>query len=158
VTGPRRWWVRIAIGLFAFAAVEGALMVGHGDADELRLALVVALVVCACALLIDAAPVQPATWTTHVEREGGLARLDPRTAAYLRIIEGHLTAREADAGLRGRLRELADQTLRVRHDLGIDDPLAQELLGAELREVLTGPPRRLDPDQIERCVERIEQL
>jgi hypothetical protein len=158
MTGPHRWWLRIATAAFAFAAIEGALMVTHGDADELRLALVVALVVCAFALLVDATPVQPATWTPHVEPEDGLVRLDPRTASYLRILEGHISAREADVGLRGRLRELADQTLRVRHDFGVDDPRAAELLGTELREVLTGPPRRLDPDQIERCVRRIEEL
>jgi hypothetical protein len=158
VTGRRRWWVRIAIGALVFAGIEVGLLVAHGQADELRLALVVALVVCASALLVDAAPVEPATWVQHVEPEGGLGRLDPRTAAYLRILESHLSARDADVGLRGRLRDLADQTLRVRHDVTVDDPRAEELLGAELQAVLTEPPRRLDPDEIARCVQRIEEL
>jgi hypothetical protein len=158
MTGRRRWWVRIALGALAFAGIEGGLLVAHGQADELRLALVVALVVCASALLVDASPVEPATWAQHVEHEGGLGRLDPRTATYLRILEGHLSARDADVGLQGRLRELADQTMRVRHDLGVDDPRAEELLGPELRGVLTGPPRKLDADQVARCVQRIEEL
>ena len=118
----------------------------------------VALVVCASALLIDASPVEPAVWTGHVEPEAGLARLDPRTASYLRILESHLSAREVDGALRNRLRELADQTLRARHDLAVDDPRAEELLGHELRRVLDESPTKLDPDRIDRCVKRIEEL
>ena len=158
MTGPRRWWVRVAGGLVAFGAIEGATLAIHGQADELRLALVVALVVCASALLIDATPVEPAVWTMHTEPEGGLGRLDPRTASYLRILESHLSAREVDSGLQSRLRDLTDQTLRARHDLTVDDPRAQELLGHDLRRVLTEAPHKLTPDQIERCVKRIEEL
>jgi hypothetical protein len=158
MTGPRRWWWRVAGGLLAFAGIEGALAVINGQADELRLALVVALVVCASGLLVDASPVDPAMWAGHAEPEVGLARLDPRTASYLRIIESHLSAREVDSALRNRLRQLADQTLRARHDLTIDDPRADELLGYELRRVLDEAPTRLNPDQIDRCVKRIEGL
>jgi hypothetical protein len=158
MTGRRRWWWRLAGGLVAFGAIEGATLLIHGEADELRLALVVALVVCAAALLIDASPVEPAVWAGHVEREGGLGRLDPRTATYLRILESHLSAREVDGALRNRLQELAEQTLRARHDLTVDDPRAEELLGHELRRVLNESPTKLDPDQIGRCVKRIEDL
>ena len=158
MNGRRRWWWRVAGGLLAFAAIEVGTAMIHGRADELRLALVVALVVCAAGLLADASPVVPAVWSDRAEAEVGLARLDPRTASYLRIIESHLSSREVDAALRNRLRELADQTLRARHDLTVDDPRAAALLGPELGRVLTDPPYRLDPDRIERCVRRIEQL
>ncbi|HEX5087157.1 MAG TPA: hypothetical protein VFV89_05060 [Nocardioides sp.] len=158
MTGPRRWWWRVGGGVLAFAGIEVALRVIHGRADELRLALVVALVVCASGLLVDASPVQPAVWADHADPEVGLAGLDPRTASYLRIIESHLSAREVDAGLRNRLRQLADQTLRARHDLTVDDPRADDLLGHELSRVLGEAPTRLHPDQIERCVKRIEEL
>jgi len=158
VTGPRRWWLRLAGGLAAFVGIEIAVRIIHGEADELRLALVVALVVCASALLVDATSVEPAVWSVSTEADSSLSRLDPRTAAYLRVLEGHVSAREADVALRGRLRELTDQTLRIRHDLEVDDPRAEELLGHELRTVLTGPPRKLHPDEIERCVKRIEEL
>ena len=158
MTGRRRWWWRLAGGIVAFGAIEGAVLLIDGRADELRLALVIALVVCASALLVDAAPIEPTVWTSHVEPEGGLGRLDPRTASYLRILESHLSAREVDATLRNRLRELADQTLRARHDLSLDDPRAEALLGHDLRRVLEERPTRLDPDQIDRCVTRIEQL
>jgi hypothetical protein len=158
MTGRRRWWWRRAGALIGFGAMEGLTLLIHGQADELRLALVVALVVCALALLVDATPVEPAVWSGRVEQEGGLARLDPRTASYLRILESHLFAREVDVSLRNRLRELTDQTLRARHDLTLDDPRAEELLGHELRRVLHEAPTPLDPDQIDRCVTRIEEL
>jgi hypothetical protein len=158
MTGRRRWWWRLAGGLIAFASFEGAVLLIHGQADELRLALVIALVVCASALLVDAAPIEPTVWTAHVEPEGGLGRLDPRTASYLRILESHLSAREVDGALRNRLRELADQTLRARHDLAVDDPRSEELLGHELRRVLDERPTKLDAERIDRCVKRIEEL
>ena len=158
MTGRRRWWWRLAGGLLAFGAIEIGVRVVHGRADEVRLALVVALVVCASALLVDATPVEPAVWEGHVERESGLGRLDPRTASYLRILESHRSAREVDATLRNRLRELADHTLRARHDLSVDDPRSEALLGHDLRRVLMETPTRLDPDQIDRCVTRIEEL
>jgi hypothetical protein len=158
MTGRRRWWWRLAGGVVAFTGIEITMTLIHGQADELRLALVVALVVCASGLLVDASPVQPAVWAFHGEPEAGLARLDPRTAAYLRIIEGHLSSREVDTALRYRLRQLTDQTLRARHDLTLDDPRAEELLGHELRRVLTEAPTKLNTDQIERCVKRIEEL
>jgi hypothetical protein len=158
MNGRYRWWWRLGEGVVAFAAVELAMVVIGGEADELRLGLVVALVVCAAALLVDATPVEPATWVAHAEPESGLARLDPRTASYLRIIESHFSAREADVALRSRLRGLADQSLRARHDLTVDDPRAVELLGTELHSVLSRAPHKLDQDQLERCVQRIEDL
>jgi hypothetical protein len=154
----RRWWWRVAGGLLAFTGIEVTMALIHGRADELRLALVVALVVCAAGLLADASPVEPAAWSDRDEAEAGLARLDPRTASYLRIIESHLSSREVDGALRNRLRELADQTLRARHDLTVDDPRAEELLGWELRRVLDEAPTKLDRDEIDRCVTRIEEL
>jgi hypothetical protein len=158
MTGRRRWWWRLAGGLLAFGSIEAATALIHGEADELRLALVVALVVCAAGLLVDASPVEATVWGGHAASEDGLGRLDPRTGSYLRILESHLSARGGDAALRNRLRELTDQTLRARHDLTLDDPRAEELLGQELRRVLHENPTRLDLDQIDRCVERIEKL
>jgi hypothetical protein len=60
--------------------------------------------------------------------------------------------------LRARLHELTDRTLLARYDLSADDPRAEELLGPDLRYVLTAPAHKLSPDEIERCVSRIEEL
>jgi hypothetical protein len=158
VTGSRRWWWRLAGGVLSFAVIEATIRLIHGEADELRLALVVALVVGGVAVLLDASLAAPAVWTTRVDRESGLGRLDPRTASNLRILEGHLSAKEADGALQGRLRELSDQTLRARQDMSAEDPRAEELLGHELSRLVSGPPRRLHLEEIERCVSRIEEL
>jgi hypothetical protein len=148
----------VAGGVLGFVAVDGFIVLIHGRADELRLALVVALVMAGVALLVDAAPVEPAVWSGHAPGDAGLSRLDPRTASYLRILESHLSAREVDLGLRNRLRDLADLTLRARHDLTVDDPRAEELLGPELADVVHGRATRLDVGGIDRCVRRIEEL
>ena len=137
--------------------VVGAWLAG-GQVDEVRLALLIALLVCASALVVDAAAAEPAVWTSYVEDQGGLARLDPRTASYIRIIESQLHARTPDGALRGRLSELVELSLRARHDLVVDDPRVDEMLGTELSRVLNDAPRRLTLDEIERCTERIEQL
>jgi hypothetical protein len=158
MSGSARWWWRLLGGLLVFAGVEAAVRLVHASADEVRLVLVVALVTGAVAVLVDASVVAPAVWSTHVGGESGLGRLDPRTAWYLRLLEAHLSAREADGALREQLRELADQTLRARHDLTADDPRAEELLGDEVRRILSEPPRRLPLQEIERCVTRIEAL
>ena len=133
MSGYGRWWFRLAGAVLAFAGIEAAVLLVHGRADELRLALVVALVVCASALLVDSTPVEPAVWAAHAEPEGGLGRLDPRTASYLRILESHLSAREADAALRERLRELTDQTLRARHDLDTRRPTGRRAARSRAR-------------------------
>ena len=158
MTGRRRWWWRLAGGLIAFASIEGVVLLIHGQADELRLALVIALVVCASALLVDAAPIEPTVWTAHAEPEGGLGRLDPRTASYLRILESHLTARTADIALRDRLATLCDERLLRRHALTRADPAAEELLGSGLLRDLAGPPRRLRREEIDGYLRRIEEL
>jgi hypothetical protein len=74
MTGRRRWWWRLAGGLLAFGSIEVATVLIHGEADELRLALVVALVVCVAGLLVDASPVEAAVWGVHAASEDGLGR------------------------------------------------------------------------------------
>jgi hypothetical protein len=150
--------LRAALAAVAFAAAELVLVLLQDDPDPLRLALVVVLLVCAASLMVDSAPVESADWPVHPVPTTGLGRADPRTAAFLRLLEGHLTAAEPDHALRDRLRVLADQVLRVRHDLTVDDPRAEVLLGQPLLDVLMGPPRRLKTAEIERCVRRIEEL
>ena len=159
MTGRRRWWWRLAGGLIAFGGIEGAVLLdprpGRRAAAGARgRARGLCLGAARRRLAGRARPSGPATSS----RRAGLGRLDPRTASYLRILESHLSAREVDAALRNRLRELADQTLRARHDLAVDDPRAEELLGHELRRVLSERPTKLDPEQIDRCVKRIEEL
>jgi hypothetical protein len=83
---------------------------------------------------------------------------DTRLAMYSRVIGGHLDSRDVDPVLRDRLAALAAVRLRQRHGLGMHDPAAADLLGREVADILTGPPRRLSRAQIEACVRTIEEL
>ena len=60
--------------------------------------------------------------------------------------------------LRDRLADLAAARLRQRHGVGLRDPAARDLLGSEVADLLTGPPRRLGRGEIETAVRRIEGL
>jgi hypothetical protein len=158
VTGPRRWWWRTLLAAFAFGAAELVFTELQDDPDPVRLALVVLLLVFAGAMLLDSAQAPSAEWPIFPLPTTGLSRADPRTAALLRLVEGHLTASEPSAALRDRLRDLTDQVLQVRHDLPLVDPRAEALVGAPLLGVLTDPPRRLARGEIEQCLRQIEEL
>jgi hypothetical protein len=158
MTARRRWTWRLLLAVLAYGASWAGLSALDDDPDPLRLALVVGLLVCAGALMVDSATVVAASWPVHPAPTTGLGRADPRTAAYIRLIEGHLTAAEPDRALRDRLRTLTDQVLRVRTDLELADPRADEVLGPQLEDVLKGPVRRLRVEEINRCLRRIEEL
>ena len=156
--GERRWWWRAFLVAVLAAATKGLAVITDTSVDHLRLVLVAAVVVAALGLVVDAAQVEPVGWHVPPERGDEQGSADPRTAAYLRILESHLTAREPGSALRDRLGDLADQALELRHDLSRADPAAATLLGPELVRVLNEPPRRLDLAEIDRCVRRIEDL
>lgn len=158
MTGERRWWWRTLFGALLAALVKGLAVITDTSVDHLRLVLVVAVAVSALGLVVDAAKVEPVRWLVAPERGDEQGSSDPRTAAYLRVLESHLTAREPGPALRDRLGDLADQALELRHDLVRADPAASGLLGPELLRVLTEPPRRLELVEIDRCVRRIEEL
>ena len=158
MTGERRWWWRVLVGAFFVALTEALALVTRTDVDHLRLVLVVATIVAAAGLVVDAAQVESVRWHVAPQRADQQGSPDPRTAAYLRILESHATAREPSSALRDRLAELTDHALLLRHGLTRGDPGAVALLGPELQGVLTGAPRRLGAEEIDRCLRRIEDL
>ncbi|MCW2798249.1 hypothetical protein [Nocardioides sp.] len=155
---PQRWWPRVAFAGVLFVALEVLFVQVQFEPDFLRLLLLVALGVALVGLVLDSLPDVAPLWQVRAVRPSTPPGQDHRTSLNLRIIEGHLTGRTPDAALRDRLAALAEQVLRVRHDVGRDEARAVELLGPELYRVLTEPPRRLSRAEIERCVQRIEEL
>ena len=153
-----RWGRRAAGGLVVFVALEVVLELVHAGPDAVRLALLVATCVGVLGLVLDALSDPGPSWTVEVEAPFSRDREDPRLARYLNLVEAHLTARSDDSALRDRLGVLADQVLRQRHGLTLDDPRADELLGPELVAVIAGPPRRLGLAEIDHCLTRIEEL
>jgi hypothetical protein len=94
----------------------------------------------------------------HAVRPISLPGSDVRLAAYVRLVENHLTARTPDHGLRDRLGALCDERLERRRGLRRTDPAARGLLGGDLLRYLEGPPRRLSRDEIDDYLRRIEEL
>jgi len=134
---PRRWRARVVVAGLLYAVLGGVLYATDYAPDPLRLALLVGLCVAALGLLRDSlgepAPLWAAEPVQPVVPEGADARL----AAYVRLVEDHLTSRTPDGALRDRLVTLS---------------------GQRLAEELGGPPRRLSPAQIDDYLRRIEDL
>jgi hypothetical protein len=151
-------WRRMA-GAAALALVlyVGLLLLDF-EPDPLRLTLLVLVGVAGLGLLADGLGNEDPSWTVDMVRWATPPGQDHGFATYVRMIEGHLTVDVPHGALRDRLGALAARRLEQRHGLSVDDPRAVALLGRELAAVLAGPPRRLGPAEIDRCVRRIEEL
>lgn len=153
-----RWWPRVAGGLAAYVGFGLLLVLIDADPDPLRFALLVAVCTALLGLLRDALNLGEPSWRIDVERPSVRDSGDPRLVRYVGLIEAHLSSRTPDHTLRDRLGVLTDQVLRQRHGLHRGDPAAAAVLGPELTDVLSGPPRRLSRAEIDRCLTIIEEL
>lgn len=151
------WW-RLGGAALLTAVLYVAFTLLEFEPHLVPLALLVVVAVAAVGLFVDGLGVDDQSWTVQVERWAKEPGLDPRFSLYLRTIESHLTAQTPDATLRDRFADLAGRRLEQRHGVRLGDPRAGELLGPDLTAVLDGPPRRLSRAEIDRCVQRIEEL
>ena len=132
----RRWQWRALGGLVLYAGLEVALAWLDFDPDPLRLALVVGVCVAAAGVLRDGIASTGREWTPPPAPPVVPPGSDSRLAAYVRLIEDHLTSRTPDGGLRDRLIVLS---------------------GGWLAGELDGPPRRLTTGEIDDYLKRIEE-
>ena len=128
------------------------------DPNPWVLALVMGLAASFIGLMAVTLRNEAAVWAVDGTSLSSQSGHDARFAATIRLIEGHLAAREPDGILRDRLAALADRTLDLRHGFGLDDPRARDLLGSDVMAVLRGPVRRLNLTDIEATLTRIEDL
>ena len=154
----RFWWRWLATTLIVFG-VGWALLANLDTAPRpFQLLLLVLLLMAVLALanvsLISDGP----DWSVDSVMAVSPPGQDTRLGMYTRVIAGHLDSRDPDPALRDRFAELADRRLRQRHGMAIRDPGATRLLGADVVELLTGPAKRLTRDQIQHCVQKIEEL
>ena len=131
----RRWWRRALGGLLLYAVLEIVFTVVDFAPDALRLALLVGVCVAAAGLVQDSLADAGPAWTVQPVQSLVPPGSDARLAAYVRLIEAHLTSRDPDGGLRDRLVTLSD---------------------GRLADDLAGPPRRLTTTQIDDYLRRIE--
>jgi hypothetical protein len=128
------------------------------EPDPLLLALSVALAAGFLGLTLVGLRNESAFWDVDATTMSAQSGHDARFAATVRVVDGHLHAREPDGILRDRLSLLADRTLTLRHGIGLDDPRAADLLGPAVMAVLRGPVRRLGVPEIDATLTRIEEL
>jgi hypothetical protein len=160
----RRWVWRGVTALGVFATLQVLLTEARFAPEPVRLALLVLLAVAVSGLVRDSLDAHTGApdWSTPVPRATVPAGGDARLAAYVRLVEAHLSARTPDPELRERLAALCDQRLERRHGLDRRDPAARDavrgLLGDRMLADLVGPPRRLRPDEVDEHLRRIEAL
>ena len=154
----RTWWLRIAVGAVVFVALQLVLTYFDYGPRPARLGLVVALGVVVAGLVHDTLRDPSGTWAGPAVRPITPPGSDARLAGYVRLVEGHLTARIPDAALRDRLAELCDERLERHRGLRRSDPEAEALLGPDLLRDLAAPPHRLSRAEIDDHLRRIEEL
>ena len=154
----RRTKFRAGVAVGAYLVLLIVARVLEFDPDPLLLALVVGLTMVGAWLAVDTGRDETAAWRVEPVTASAQQGHDTKYASYVRIIEGHLHAREPDANLRDRLAGLAERTLEIRYGLTLDDPRAIDVLGPRTYAVVRGPVRALDLPEIEACLTRIEEL
>lgn len=154
----RFWWRWLAATAFLLAAVLGILAMGGSTWHFWPLLLLVMFSTGVMALVHVGTVTEGPDWSVDSVQALTPAGQDSRLGMYTRAIAGHLDARFPDQTLRDRLASLADRRLRQRHGVTLRDPVAADHLGADHLALLSGPPRRLSRDEIDRCVRRIEEL
>ncbi|GEP35121.1 hypothetical protein NSZ01_28890 [Nocardioides szechwanensis] len=152
-----RWRVAFLVALLVSGWVLTQVILDI-ELDAPRLSLMAVLLVTAWWLLFDQlAPTAP-RWAVGPARPAVPRGQDLRTQRYLSVIENHLVAGHPDRSLATRLLLVADGTLRARHGESVHTPEGEAMLGADIVDLLHLPARRLTKSEIERCVQRIENL
>ena len=157
MTEGRRWLARATFAALVVAVIAVFTLVEQASPLLLPTALLVCAVVAIAGMVTDSGGADPPDWTVPAEFSGTSTGQDTGLVVNLRLLENHLSARQKDPLLRDRLRRLTDDRLA---GLGLrrGDPGVAQRLGPVLTGVLDGPPRTLQPAEIEECVRRIEEL
>ncbi len=153
-----QWWGRAATAIFVFAGTFIVAAQLHWDPEPVRLALVIGVAVALLELVVGVLDAPRSSWHVDAVVPSGQPGRDARFATYLRIVEGHLSAKTPGPVLQNRLAALADRRLMLHHGVRRDDPRAAALLGPELVRDLDGRTRRLSLDEVESHLTRIEAL
>lgn len=153
----RRWAPRVIVTLLVVAGLVVFARVEHTTPLLLPMVLLVGAVVAIAGLVNDSGGADPTDWEVAAYIARTSTGQDAGLATNVRLLENHLTSRRADASLRTKLTRLTDERL-ARQGRRRDDPAVAVRLGPLLVDVLDGPPRILQPAEIDECLRRIEEL
>jgi hypothetical protein len=157
VSRRNRWFVRGVFLLLGVAGLTAFALVEDTRPRVVPTVLLVAAMVAIYGMLVDAGGADAANWSPAVESAVTPSGQDSGLAGNMRLLENHLSSRQVDPLVRGRLARMTDDRL-TRLGLSRGDPDVVRRLGPTLSEVLTGPPRLLKVAEIEECIRRIEEL
>jgi hypothetical protein len=157
VNESRRWVVRVVVTVGAVLVLVVFARIEHTTPLLLPMVLLVGAVVAIAGLVSDSGGADPPDWGVSAYQPRTSSGQDGGLASNVRLLENHLTSRQAAPLLRGRLARLTDDRL-ARAGLRRGDPEVALRLGPTLTDVLDGPPRTLLPVEIEECIRRIEEL
>jgi len=129
------------------------------EPQPVLLALVVALIATGLWLLLDALDDATTPWRIEPLTVSAQVGRDARFDSFVRVIHGHLTAREPNPLLQERLTAVAQSVLEQRYGLVLEDPQARQLLGPAVMGMLQAPSHhRFSLSEIESFVTAIEEL
>jgi hypothetical protein len=153
----RRWVHRALFAAAVVAVIAAFTLIEQATPLLLPTTLLVCAVVAIAGMVSDSGGADPPDWNVPAEFAGASYGQDGGLAGNVRLLENHLSARQEDPLLRGRLIRLTDDRLA---SLGLrrGDPGVAHRLGPTLTGVLDGPPRTLRPAEIDECIRRIEEL
>jgi predicted PurR-regulated permease PerM len=150
---------RVAFALAAAVVVNLALVFSTRHHDYVIVTLIVFCLVAlieAVAGSMSAAP--PVLWGTQqpasevpVPNEASLAR-------YQRLLERQRVSRKHDDGLQRQLLALAERSLEQKHGLSRETDPDDVLQRLEPIVGILMPPRRLTPTEVNRIIDKIEEL
>ena len=157
------WRRRIAVGVTIwFLLCAGALFV-RAEIRPALLAIAIAATGATLLLFLDVSTETPSvSWTLRGDAPVVPHGEDPRLALLVRLVNGHLVARDSDNRLRAHLLEITDQRLLAHHGVSrIADPdRASALMAPELAALVAQAPPypRMTLAHIARLAEQIEEL
>lgn len=152
-----RWAARVLLTVVVVLVLVGFAYVEHTTPLLLPMVLLVGSVVAIGGMVVDSSGSAAPHWESGTDYAGTSTGQDHGLAGNARLLENHLSARQADPFLRGRLTRMTDDRL-ARTGLRRGVPDVDAMLGPTLSGVLDGPPRTLSVDEIEECIRRIEEL
>lgn len=142
--GPR-WRFRVVSLVLVVAVLLTVLWATGFEPRPVRVALLVGVVFAVGWLVVDTLDAGRADWGGPAEAAPAAEVQDRTLATYTRVVADQLVAASPDPALRDRLVALARD-----RDPGLADPV--------LRDLASGPPRRMALTEIDDVLRRIEQL
>ena len=158
IAALRVWLPRLFWAALLTVAVWAAFEVSGAEPDPLRITALMTLVLATLWLAVGLLRTDLSSYAVDSAVESWPRGQDAGLSTWVHTIENHLASDDPNDGVRTQLASTVGTRLRRTHGFSLSDPRARDALGDELHDFLTGPRRGLRRGELDRHVERIEQL